>query len=322
MYDVYFYEAFAEEADLLKYYLSEDISAGFTWQTIQEAGEEIPPARLISIRTQSILPANWSESLSGILSRSTGYDHIKRYLRQTGSAARCGYLPLYCNRAVAEQAMLLWMTLLRKLPLQLKKFSNFNRDGLTGFECRRKTLVVVGVGNIGSEVVKIGQGLEMDVYGVDIVEKYNFVKYASIEEVFSSADIIVCSMNLTEQNTGYFSYDLLKKARPGVIFVNIARGEMSPSGDLLRLLNEGHLGGVALDVFNHESELAVALRTSEISSNPEVKAILDLSGKDNVILTPHNAFNTAESVDRKASQSIEQIRSFLEKGHFLWSVPV
>jgi phosphoglycerate dehydrogenase-like enzyme len=72
--------------------------------------------------------------------------------------------------------MLLMMALLRKLPRQIEQFSHFERNGLTGAECLNKNLLVVGVGRIGSEIVRIGQGLGMNVTGVDIVRR--FVKQA------------------------------------------------------------------------------------------------------------------------------------------------
>lgn len=321
MFDIYFYEAFAEEAETIKKYLPKKIKAGFTWKTVQETGHTTPPTRLISVRTQSQIPPAWAAKLSGLLSRSTGYDHVLRYRQVAGVEVPAGYLPLYCNRSVAEQAMLLWMSLLRKLPSQLKQFGNFQRDGLTGFEAEHKTLLVVGVGNIGSEVVKIGQGLGMKVLGVDLVEKHDFVHYTTIEKGLPQADIIVCAMNLTEQNVSYFDYQRLKQAKKGVVFVNIARGEMSPAQDLLRLLDEHYLGGVGLDVYNRESLLAVALRSGQKSNDPEVAATLELANRSNVILTPHNAFNTAEAVQRKAEQSVRQTEHFLQTGSFLWPVP-
>jgi D-lactate dehydrogenase len=150
--EVFFYEAFEEETQSLKHYLPPYIEAGFTWKTIQEQGDPKPPASLISIRTQSIIPASWATEVSGILSRSTGYDHIELYLKKCKKSLPCGYLPLYCNRAVAEQAALLWMSLLRKLPQQMQNFAGFHRDSLTGQEVEHKSLLVVGVGNIGFEM--------------------------------------------------------------------------------------------------------------------------------------------------------------------------
>jgi D-lactate dehydrogenase len=319
--DVYFYEAFAEETEYLQQYLPPGIAAGFTRKTIQEHDAVEPPARLISIRTQSIVPASWATKLAGILTRSTGYDHLTKYLGQGNYNLPCGHLPPYCSRAVAEQAMLLWTALLRNLPGQSESFASFNRNGLTGWECERKTLLVVGVGNIGHEVIKIGQGLGMQVLGIDIVERHPFVKYVSIDQGFAVADIIVCAMNLTADNRHYFDYHLLKQARPGVVFVNISRGEQSPSADLLRLLDENHLGGVGLDVFNHESELANSLRDGRSSHDEEVVNTLELAGRPNVICTPHNGFNTHEAIARKSKLSIEQINHFLKNGEFIRPVP-
>lgn len=321
-YDVFFFEAFAEEQEALMAALNKNVKAGYTWKTIQEWGQETVPAGMISIRTQSIIPPAWADQLTAVLSRSTGYDHIHNFLEQTGATIPCGHLPLYCNRAVAEQAMLMWMSLMRRLPQQMKNFWRFNRDGLTGGECYNKTLLIVGVGNIGSEVAKIGRGLGMTVLGVDIVQRYEDVDYVEIEEGMARADVVVCAMNLTKLNQGYFTYELLKKAQPGVIFINIARGELASTDDILKLVQEGHLGGVGLDVYAQENELAVALRAGvKDDALLNVRAIFKLKEFGNVLFTPHNAFNTREAVQRKSEQSARQIEHFLANGRFIWPVP-
>ncbi len=87
---------------------------------------------------------------------------------------------------------------------------------------------------------------------------------------------------------------------------------------MLRLIEEGHLGGIALDTYDNESIIAESLRTG--TTNNTIEEILNLQKKDNILLTPHNAFNTYESTDRKSSQSIEQIKYFLENNKFLWEV--
>lgn len=320
-YDVYFYEAFAEEEDLLRQYLPHKLNAGFSGKTIQECGHDQPPAKLISVRTQSRIPLPWGGEVQGILSRSTGYDHLMAYRKQAQSVPALGYLPLYCHRAVAEQAMLLWMALWRKLSSQIEHFAAFSRDGLTGQEAQGKTLLVVGVGHIGYELVRIGRALEMRVLGVDIVQRHEDVTYVSIEDGLAQADVIVCAMNLTEVNKAYFDYRRLSQARRSALFINISRGELSPLTDLQRLLAEHRLAGVALDVYDRESELAVISR-QKLAATPYVQNARRLAAMENVILTPHNAFNTAEAVRRKAAQSIEQIEYLLNYGRFKWPVPV
>ena len=325
--DVYFYETFAEEKELLqKYLIPVGISAEFISLTIQESKHRKPEAKLISIRTQSRIPAHWQVP---VISRSTGFDHLAEYAKKVP----CGYLPHYCNRAVAEQAMVLWMNLLRKMPAQVKHFQTFNRDALTGRELHGKKVVVFGVGKIGYEIYQLAKALGMEPFGVDIYQNYQDVHYLSPEEGVKSADIIVCAMNLFANNKRYFHYHFLKQAKQGALFVNISRGELSPTKDLLKLLQEEHLGGVALDVFENEDIIAEQLRSrwsgaeatgklvdEKIGELEEVKVLRELQQHHNVILTPHNSFNTHEAVLRKCQQTVQQIESFLQKGELVWKV--
>ncbi len=320
--NVTFYEAFEEEAGALKKYLPPSFKADYTWKTIQESGDAEPRSRVISVRTQSRFPARWASSLDAILTRSTGYDHVLAYRQSVSPTLQCGYLPEYCSRAVAEHAMLLWTALLRRLPLQLQQFHLFNRDGLTGAECEGRRLLVVGVGHIGSQIAAIGRGLGMDVRGVDLIEKHPEVTYVTIDEGLPWADVVVCAMNLTRMNPGYFDYRRLQKAKKGLIFVNIARGELSPCEGLRLLVEEGHLGGLGLDVYAHESELAVSLRSGKPSDSKEAEAVFALQKGPNVLFTPHNAFNSQEAVARKAEHSVRQLVHFRETGQFLWVVPL
>ena len=363
--DVFFYEAFEEEADAIRRFLPEGLSAGSTWRTIQEdalssGSSAEPPARVVSTRTQSVFPPEWADRIEGIFTRSTGYDHVQAYRRACGRNIPAGYLPTYCSRAVAEHAMMLWTALLRKLSRQVGQFERFCRDGITGRECKGRTVLVVGVGNIGSEIVKVAEGLGMTALGVDPVERHDFVDYVEYEEGLPRADVIVCAMNLTDANVGYFGYGKLEGAKPGAVFVNIARGELAPAADLLRLLEDGRLAGVGLDVYEDESELAVMLRetailttearrarrTAKPGERPQceaessgcapcppclrgemsrcssaVAATLELARRGDVIATPHNAFNTAEAVERKARMSVEAIAEFLRGGAFPEPVP-
>ena len=320
-YDVYFYEAFDEEERHLRQFLPNTITAGFTFKTIQECDHQSAPAKIISTRTQTIIPDSWLTEVKAFLTRSTGYDYYKSLQSKTDNAVQFGYLPLYCNRSVAEQAMLLWMALIRKLPTQMRQFSTFYRDGITGLEVQGKTLLVVGIGNIGYEIVRIGRGLDMTVYGVDIIKKHTDVDYVEFADKLPQADIIVTAMNLTPANTGYFNYSSLKSAKPGALFINIARGEQSIPSDLKRLLDEGILGGVAMDVYPQENLLGISLRQGITIEDKELKIIQELATYPNVILTPHNAFNTEEAVIRKSEQAVQQIVNIINTGKFLWDIP-
>lgn len=322
--DAFFYEAFAEEAERLQHHAAgAGLRAGHTSQTIQEAGHETPPAPIVSLRTQSILPPAWASQVRGILTRSTGYDHLLAYSATIGEAGPpLGYLPLYCVRAVAEQAMLLWTALLRRLPQQLDQFGQFRRDHLSGYENPGKTLALFGVGHIGYEIWRIATALGLIVRGVDPVRNHADVAYVSPEAALAEADIVVCAMNLTDQNRGYFTATRLAQAKRKPVLVNIARGEFTPAAVLAAALDESLLSGVALDVYNEESILAPALRSGNRAAlTPDNHALLRLRERRNVLCTPHNAFNTIEAVERKSEQSIRTLLHFRKTGQFLWPVP-
>lgn len=316
--DIYFFEAFAEEQLRLESLLPAGIKACFTVHAIQEWPGSLPEARIYSTRTQSLFPLRKPAGLEAVLSRSTGFNHLINPQIPWLKDVALGYLPLYCSRAVAEQAMLLWMALLRKLSWQTSQFNSFLRDGLSGSEAAGKTLSIFGVGNIGHEVARIGKGLKMKVLGVDLVQKHRDINYADPQTALIQADILVAAMNLTEQNRGYFSSAFFGKHKDRLIFINIARGELSPPDVLYSLLDNWRLGGVGLDVFDHEAELAGYLRGTLPAVDETSRIYLEMARLPNVILTPHNAFNTIEAVQRKTEQTIRQTKSFLKSGQFIW----
>lgn len=318
--DVWFYEAFEEEAAALRRHLPEGVRAGFSVGTLAEAGHATPPARLISTRTQSFVPEGWFDGLGAVLSRSTGYDHLHA-LRERGFAGDLGHLPLYCHRAVAEHALLMVLALLRRLPRQLVQFERFERDHLTGRELAGRRVAVFGVGRIGAEVVRLFQTLGMEVRGVDPETSHPHVRYTTTDEALAWAEVVVVAMDLRPDNRGFFDRDRLQHLRRGALFVNVSRGELSPSSFLLEGLETGHLGGVSLDVYDHEKQLAEPLREGRVPTDPEAVAAVRLAAHPQALCTPHNAFNTAEAVERKASQSVEQVVAWLRAGQFIWSAP-
>ena len=322
MVNVMFYEVFREEEEALRSFLPDHVEALFTGKTIQESGDKDLPASLISIRTQSRVPLVWAAAgLKGILTRSAGYDHLLAYRREIGKKIPCGNLPDYCSRAVAEQAVLMMMTLLRKMKTQIKNFETFDRDHLTGDECMNKNLFVIGVGHIGSQVVDIGRGLRMNVRGFDIVKRISDLRYMELVEGLQWANAAVCALPLTPKTKGLLNYELFKQAKILGAFINISRGEISPLEDLRRLLDEQTICALGMDVYENENVLGAALRGGAPSKDKKFRMIQELAARDNVLFTPHNAFNTHESVERKADLSMKAILSFMDNGIFPDPIP-
>jgi D-lactate dehydrogenase len=320
--DVVFYEVFAEETEAIKRFLPRNVKARFMAQPLREQDSGCHPARVISIRTQSRIPLSWATHLNGILTRSRGYDHLASYCREAGINIACGHLGDYCSRAVAEHAVMAMMALLRKLKRQIQSFDAFSRDHLTGVECRGRHALIVGVGCVGAQIVDIARGLRMEVKGVDIVARFRDLEYVSLREGLRWADVIFCACCLTGQTRGLLRYNVLKQARAGGVFINIARGEISPIEDLARLLSEGILSGLSLDVYEQEGVLADHLKGTRRSATVAIKKFLKLKNKDNIIFTPHNAFNTQEALEAKARLSAQAIQHFLQKGAFPAPVPL
>lgn len=311
-----FYEVFEEEEVMLRPLLPQNVKTGFTWKTIQEEGHDFPSAKLICIRTQSSVPFTWIDRIDGVLTRSRGFDHLSSFHHKAGRKVVCGHLDDYCSRAVAEHAVMAAMFLLRKIKRQIKSFDSFNRNNLTGRIFKGRKLLVVGVGCIGSEVVDVGRGLKMSVKGVDIDPKFKNVEYTSLKEGLAWAEILVCALPLTQKTIGLLNYDCFKHAQKGLIFVNISRGEISPIEDLNQLLLEGVLGGLSLDVFPQERTFAAFVRDGIGEETAQIKTLKKLKKREDVLFTPHNAFNAQEAVIHKAKQTAEAVTSFLKKKTF------
>ncbi len=327
-FDAAFYEVFSEEESLLKKHIPKNKKYLMTPDTIQESGNKEPQADIISIRTQSRIPEKWARNIRAIITRSTGYDHVLEYIRNTGVKISCAYLPDYAARAVAEHAIMMMVALLRKLPEQQESLKKFHRDGLTGSEIKNRRITIIGVGRIGSEIADIASGLRMKLAGVDIapqneISKKYSLQYVPLEEGLGIADVAICALPLTNITLGLLNYEKLKLMPHGSIFINIARGEISPSTDILKLLDNKHLSAVGLDVYEYEKELAAVLRDGENPGKlPEVaaksvNASMELMRRTNVITTPHNAFNTMESVERKCIRTAENIAEYFRNGKFI-----
>lgn len=310
------YEVFEEEEISLRALLPSQWNVRYFRRTVQESGAVTTDSDVVSIRTQSAIPLEWATTLKGILSRSTGYDHLtnlKQALITEGTRIPAmGYLREYATRAVAEHACILLSSLMRKLPLQLRSMERFERDGLTGSELLDKNLVVVGVGRIGSEIARIATALGMRVFGVDIVPDKHDVTYISPAQAWQTADAIVCAMNLTDENKGYFNDSVYSQVKKGVLLVNIARGEHTPFQPLAEALEKGVLGGIGLDVYENEAIIAADFRKANSVRQllTQTALLRRIMSHPNCICTPHNAFNSAEAVHRKSKETLRQLARF------------
>ena len=204
----------------------------------------------------------------------------------------------------AEHAIAMMFALARQLPQAdvSTQAGKWEKNRFMGVELSGKTLGLIGCGNIGSIVADRANGLKMKVIAYDpflsperAVELG--VEKVELEELLARADVITLHTPLTDKTRNILSRDALARTRKGVLIVNCARGGLVDEAALRELLDSGHIGGAAFDVFVEE---------------PAKQNVL--FGASNFIATPHLGASTLEAQENVALQVAEQIADFLLTG--------
>jgi D-lactate dehydrogenase len=263
-------------------------------------------------------------NLKFLATRSTGYDHLDL----PSLAARnipISSVPSYGENTVAEFAFGLLLTISRKIFLsydRIKEEGSFELDGLQGFDLLGKTIGVVGTGKIGRHSIKIAKGFGMNVIAFDaypneaMASEIGF-KYVSFEDLLAMSDVItihVPELPTTHHMINMSNISLIKK---GAILINTARGSVVETAALVKALNDGILGGAGLDVLEEEvpTKDEREFLTSGKTSGHDLLTVLQnhlLIDMPNVLITPHNAFNTKEALQRILDTTIDNIKKFEE----------
>lgn len=266
-------------------------------------------------------------NLKFIAARSTGYDHIDiSACRKRG--IQVSSVPSYGTNTVAEFTFGLILNLTRKIYQsidQIKETGSFSLDGLRGTDLKGKVLGVVGAGRIGKEVIRIAKGFDMEVLAADPFQDKKAAKelgfrYVSLQELLRSSDIISLHAILTKETHHLINKKNISKIKRGAFLVNTARGELVETTALLRAVQKGRLAGAALDVLEEEEsikdelELFSAKRTQPTPEGLRLLAQNHILLKyPNVLVTPHNAFNSKEAMERIMETTLENIAAF-QKG--------
>jgi len=288
---------------LKKYYHAEIISTFVYSKIDRKAIDSLPNLKLIT-------------------TRSTGFDHIDVSYAKT-KGIKVLNVPEYGSRTVAEYTFALILNLSRKIYQSINqgKVFNFNHAEIRGFDLYEKTIGVIGLGKIGLEVVKIAYGFGMNILvynrsqNKELEEKYHF-KYVDLETLLSSSDVVSLHLPLNETTRHFINKENILKIKKGAILVNTSRGEVIETEALLFGLENNILSGVGLDVLEGEKILGeeTEILTEDYKKDVDFKTlILDhiLVNHPKVIITPHNAFNSKEALDRITKTTIENIKAFL-----------
>lgn len=253
-------------------------------------------------------------NLKLIAARSTGFDHIdlKKAAEKNITVVN---VPVYGETTVAEYAFALLLTIAKKIvqaDLSVKITEKFNREGLTGIDLNGKTFGVIGTGHIGANAVKIAKGFGMNVIAFDafpnqeLSEKLQF-SYMSLEELLSKSDVISLHVPFLPSTKHMINQKNISFIKRGAILINTSRGEVVESEALMHGLEVGIIGAAGLDVLENE----ISLR-ADVEPDPEAAKVNDrLIEMNNVIVTPHNASNTKEAMDRIRQTTVDNIKSFI-----------
>jgi len=249
--------------------------------------------------------------------RSTGYDHVDLE-KADEENIRIFNVPEYGSTTVAEHTFGLILALSRKIYSAVRKVDegSFDHEGLRGFDLEGKTLGVIGTGSIGQNVIRIANGFNMDVIASDpypdqeVAEELGFM-YVSREDLLKKSDIVSIHCPLTEDTKHLLSdgeFDLMD----GTVLVNTSRGEIIETEALIKALEDGKVSQTGLDVLEEECYIEDDIEyLSELEEKCDPEIILEdhiLMNREDVLITPHNAFNSREALHRIEETTLENLR--------------
>ena len=222
-------------------------------------------------------------------------------------------VPAYSPYAVAEHAMALLLTSIRRIHkayIRTKDF-NFSLNGLTGFDLHGKTVGVVGTGKIGRIFIDICRGFGMNVIAYDkFPASDSGIEYVSLDEIWKKSDIISLHCPLTEENRHMIGYDTIDKMKKGVVIINTSRGALIDSEALLDGIKARKIGAACLDVYEEESNVFFHDYSNHIVNDDTLARLISMP---NVIVTSHQAFLTNEALSNIADTTLNNIREFFDK---------
>lgn len=322
---IYFYDA----SELDKRQLADGLkTTDHRWEFVDEgiSPENVDgEAEVISVFVSSTVTADMiakMPKLKLIACRSTGFNNIDLVAAEA-RGVKVVNVPTYGESTVAEYAFTLMLALTRKLPESLGFLSReVDSATLMGLDLHGKTLGVIGTGHIGQHVIKIAKGFEMRVVGYDPYAKEELAcdlgfAYVSLEELLEQSDIVTLHAPFTPENKHLINAERLKIMKPSAILINTARGELVDTTALADALMHDQLAGAALDVlegeqlFDMEEEVGL-LRSNQLPQHTAEQgvALMALNKLPNVIITPHNAFNTEEAIGRINEATCKNIIRF------------
>jgi D-3-phosphoglycerate dehydrogenase len=202
----------------------------------------------------------------------------------------------YGDTAVAEHSIALMVAAARDVARMDREVRAGTWTPHEGVQLLGKTLGVIGLGGIGREVARIGKGMGMDVIGWNRTKHADVkVPLVDIDTLLARSDVVSMNLTLGDETRGFLSAERIARMKPGVIYVNTARGALADEGALIEALKSGHIRHAGLDVYHSEPLMP---------DHPLAKL-------PNVTLTSHAAFRTLEASMTLLRRAIDIVRTIV-----------
>lgn len=286
--------------------------------------EKYKDAEVISTFIYSSLSKEILEKLPNlkyIATRSMGYDHIDLSFCKKNNIL-VSNVPNYGGHTVAEHTFALILALSRRIveSVERTRSGDFTSENLTGFDLFKKTLGVLGTGHIGKNVAVLGLSFGMKVIAFNLEKEEELiskgVEFLSLEEVLSKSDIVTLHLPHTKDTEHIINMENIQSFKKGSILINTARGALVQTQAILYGLENGILKGAGLDVLEEEKlirEEAEVLSRRFIEKADYKTDLMNhvLIERRDVIVTPHNAFNSNEALEQILNTTIANVESYI-----------
>lgn len=263
-----------------------------------------------------VLEALASLGVRYISLRTVGYDHV-----DLAAAARLGLrvanVPEYSPYAIAEHGVAMLLMLNRKLyeAQLLLQIQDFRLDSLVGFDLHQKTVGVVGTGKIGFAFARImhGFGCRLLAYDPQPNPKAEQIgmPYVSLDTLLAESDVVSLNCPLNAQTRNLLDTPQFARMKKGAILINTARGGVVSTEALLEVLENGHLGGACLDVYDREKGLFFYDHRGSILTDRNYARLRSFK---NVLITGHQAFLTREALQGITAATMANLSEWKQKG--------
>ena len=248
--------------------------------------------------------------------RCAGYNNVD--VKHAFGKVHVFRVPAYSPYAVAEHAMAMLLTSIRRIHkayIRTRDF-NFSLSGMTGFDLFGKTVGVIGTGKIGRVFIDICRGFGMkvlayDKYPAQDLDNGDTVRYVSLDELFESSDIISLHCPLTEDTYHLIDAESLAKCKRGVVIINTSRGALVDAEALLSGIKARSVGAACLDVYEEESDFFFEDFSGHILDDDVLARLISMP---NVIVTSHQAFLTEEALSNIAETTVKNLLDFMRDG--------